>query len=165
MLFRSEREEYVDRNPARRLGAVGGFSRATKPRVGFEIHQLNRIFRAPIYFDAATQSSRGGRFWVPLLGLWTGMRLGECVQLRTDDVVQTDGVDVILVRRDEEGDKRLKTAASERIVPIHSELKKIGFLKHVAAMRENGEIRLFPELPKGIAGYSATLSKNGSVGF
>ena len=63
------------------------------------------------------------------------------------------GADVILVRRDEEGDKRLKTAASERIVPIHSELKKIGFLKYAEARREIDQIRLFPELPKGRAGY------------
>ena len=149
----AEYEEHIERNPARRLGAIGLPSRAAKRRVGFDIHQLNRIFRAPFYIDAAAQSSRGGRFWVPLLGLWTGMRLGECVQLRTDDVALMDGVDVILVRRDEEGDKRLKTAASTRIVPIHSELKNIGFLKYVEAMREIGEIRLFPELPKGKAGY------------
>ena len=149
----AEYEEYVERNPARRLGAVGAPSRAAKGRVGFDIDQLNRIFRAPFYLDATMQSSRGGRFWVPLLGLWTGMRLGECVQLRTDDVARVDGADVILVRKDEEGDKRLKTAASERIVPVHSELKKIGFLKFVETTRAIGEMRLFPELPKGKAGY------------
>lgn len=81
------------------------------------------------------------------------MRLGECVQLRTDDVARVDGVDVILVRRDEEGDKRLKTTASERIVPIHSELEKMGFLKYVESRRGIDEIRLFPELPKGKGGY------------
>jgi integrase len=149
----AEYEEYVERNPARRLGAVGAPLRAVKGRVGFDIDQLNRIFRAPFYLDATMQSSRGGRFWVPLLGLWTGMRLGECVQLRTGDIARVDGVDVILVRRDEEGDKRLKTAASERIVPVHSELKKIGFLKFVETTRAIDEMRLFPELPKSKAGY------------
>jgi integrase len=45
---------------------------------------------------------------VPLLSLWTGMRRNEVVQFRTDDVAVSDGVDVILIRTDEEGDKRLK---------------------------------------------------------
>lgn len=149
----AEYEEYVERNPARRLGAVGTPSKTIKRRVGFDIDQLNWIFHAPFYLDAATQSNRGGRFWVPLLGLWTGMRLGECVLLRTDDVTRIDGVDVILVRGDEEGDKRLKTTASERVIPIHSELEKIGFLKYVDARRRSNEIHLLPELPKGKGGY------------
>jgi integrase len=64
---------------------------------------------------------------VPLLSLWTGMRLNECVQLRTDDVAGRDGVDVVLIREDEDGDKRLKTDASERFVPVNSELKRSDF--------------------------------------
>jgi integrase len=81
------------------------------------------------------------------------MRLNECVQLRTDDIAVLDGVEVILIRADEEDDKRLKTNASERFVPIHSELKKIGFLTYVAKMKRAGAVRLFPELPKGKRGY------------
>jgi integrase len=90
---------------------------------------------------------------VPLLSLWTGMRLNECVQLRTDDVAVMDGVDVILIREDDEGDKRLKTPASKRFVPIHPELKKIGFLTYAEEMQRAEETRLFPELPKGKGGY------------
>jgi integrase len=81
------------------------------------------------------------------------MRLNECVQLRTDDVAVLDGVDVILIRADEEGDKRMKTDASERFVPIHSELKKIGFLTYVRHKKLAGNLRLFPDLPKGKRGY------------
>ena len=62
------------------------------------------------------------------MSLWTGMRLNEVVQLRTDNVAILDGVDVILIREDEEGDKRLKTNASKRFVPIQRELKKMAFL-------------------------------------
>jgi integrase len=64
-----------------------------------------------------------------------------------------DGVDVILIREDEDGDKRLKTHASERFVPIHGELTKIGFLTYIAKMKRAGEVRLFPDLPKGKRGY------------
>src|SRR5436309_2696517 len=81
------------------------------------------------------------------------MRLGEIVQLRADDIERIDGVDVIQVRKDEKSDKRLKTAASERLVPIHSELKKIGFMAYAQTQRRKGDTRLFPELPKSKNGY------------
>ena len=81
------------------------------------------------------------------------MRLNEVVQLRTDNVAILDGVDVILIREDEEGDKRLKTNASKRFVPIQRELKKMAFLTYVPKMRTARAVRLFPELPKGKRGY------------
>ncbi len=149
----SVKEGEIEKNPAVGL-RVAAPQRQGRSRLPFSTEQLNLIFHAPHYVAAAGQiESRGGRFWVPLLSLWTGMRLNECVQLRTDDVAVRDGVHVILIRADEEGDKRLKTDASERFLPIHSELKKIGFLIYVMKMRHAGEVRLFPELPKGKKGY------------
>ena len=147
------KEAHIEKNPAVGL-KVAAPQRQSKSRLPFSTEQLNLIFHAPLYVAAAGDvESRDGRFWVPLLSLWTGMRLNECVQLRTDDVTVRDGVDVILIRADEEGDKRLKTDASERFVPIHRELKKIGFLTYVAKMKRAGSVRLFPELPKGKRGY------------
>ena len=147
------KEGHVERNPAVGL-KIAAPQREGKSRLPFSTEQLNRIFHSPLYTAAGGDlKKRDGRFWVPLLSLWTGMRLNECVQLRTDDVAVRDGVEVILIRTDEEGDKRLKTDASERFVPIHSELKKIGFLTYVGKMRRAGAVRLFPELPKGERGY------------
>jgi integrase len=138
------KEGHVEKNPAVGL-KVAAPQRQGKSRLPFSTEQLNRIFHAPLYVAAAGDiESRGGRFWVPLLSLWTGMRLNECVQLRTDDVALRDGVEVILIRVDEGGDKRVKTDASERFVPIHNELKKIGFLTYVTKMNSAGEVRLFP---------------------
>ena len=147
------KEGYIEKNPAVGL-KVTAPQRQSESRLPFSTEQLNRIFHAPLYLTAAGDiENRGGRFWVPLLSLWTGMRLNECVQLRTDDVAARDGVEVILIRMDEESDKRLKTDASARFVPIHSELKKIGFLNYVAKIKRAGTVRLFPELPKGKRGY------------
>lgn len=70
-----------------------------------------------------------------------------------------DGVPLIHVRAEGEG-ARLKTAASERRVPVHPELVRIGFLQHVEGMRKAGEDRLFPDLPIGMMGtYSDVFSK------
>lgn len=159
------KEGHVERNNAVGL-QVAAPQRQTKSRLPFSTEQLNRIFNARLYQTAAGDiGSRDGRFWVPLLSLWTGMRLNECVQLRADDVLVRDAVEVILIREDEEGDKRLKTHASERFVPVHSEVKKIGFLTYVMKMKRAGESRLFPELPKVSEATTATPSRNGLVGF
>jgi integrase len=158
-------EGHVEKNPARAL-KVAAPPGSAKSRLPFSTDQLTRIFNAPLYISAEGGSERcTGRFWVPLLSLWTGMRLNECVQLRSDDVAVLDGVDVILIRADEEGDKRLKTDASERFVPIHSELKKIGFPTYVRHKKLAGNLRLFPDLPKASEGTTAIPSRNGSVAF
>jgi integrase len=135
---------------------IAPVSRAEKRRLPFNLDQLNRIFHAPLYGGSASSADithREGQFWVPLIGLWTGMRLGEIVPLRTDDIELIDDVAVIHVRIDEENQKRVKTPASVRSIPVHNELKKIGFLGYAEAMRQRGDVRLFPELPKSAKGY------------
>lgn len=120
------KEGYIDRNPASGM-KVAAPPRPVKSRLPFSTDQLNQIFNASLYLMAEGDSeSRGGRFWVPLLSLWTGMRLNECVQLRTDDVAVMDGVDVILVREDEEGDKRLKTGQAKGSCQSTANYKKSG---------------------------------------
>ncbi len=94
---------------------------------------------------------RRGKFWVPLLALYSGMRLSECCQLTVDDVAVRDGADVIMVRG---GDgKKVKTAAARRVIPVHPELVKMGFLAYADAQRKAGHTRLFPELKRDRRGY------------
>jgi integrase len=129
-------------------------------RRSFTVEELNKLFRAPLYVgcknDERSYTKRGpnkprrGRFWVPLISLFTGMRMEEICQLDVSDVAKRSGVDVIMVR--EGGDKSLKSEAAERVIPIHPELRKIGFLKYVAAIRKAGETKLFPDLPPGRRG-------------
>ena len=54
--------------------------------------------------------------------------------------------------------KHVKTKAGIRLVPLHNELIKIGFLNYVKEMRK--EKRLFPELRVNARGhYSDDISK------
>ncbi len=72
---------------------------------GAALRQLQAIFNASFYTGCQDDEAgyakpgpnviRRGRFWVLLLSLWTAMRLGECCQLRVDDVTKLDGVPVI----------------------------------------------------------------------
>jgi integrase len=140
--------------------------RAKDKRLPFSTDDLKAIFNAPLftgcvddeagYAKPGSQIIRRGRFWVPLIALFAGMRLNEIAQLTLDDFAFEDETDVILIRGDDDGEtKRIKTQAGERFVPVHPELKRIGLLSFVddrrRASKTNGP--LFPELPIGVTGY------------
>lgn len=168
----------IDRNPAEGLGIAVEDRPDGEGRQTFTIPQLNLIFNAPLYRGCIDDEEgyakpgphviRRGRFWVPLISLWSGMRLNECCQLLTADVQEYEGVPVILITdapnggdEDEADRKRVKTKSGRRFVPIHPELQRIGFLDYVKEMQGRGAQRLFPELKPGKqTGYlSDTFSK------
>ena len=60
---------------------------------------------------------------------------------------------VILIRGGE--DKRVKTAAARRMIPVHPELVRCGFLAFAEVQRTAGHDRLFPELKRDRRGYFA----------
>lgn len=139
-----------------------------KPKTLFTIEELNRLFRAPLYVGCQNDESgyakrgpnkpRRGRFWVPVLALFHGFRCNEAAQLYTEDVGEQDGVFFIDVRSERANgdrcDKRLKNRQSDRRVPLHPVIVKMGFLEFVAARRlDAAHPRLFPELPLGANGY------------
>ena len=158
----AEREGYVDKNPAVGLRAAEPEGDQRGARRSFSTEQLRLVFNAPLYTgcqnDGAGFARRGpnvvrrGRFWVPLLVLFTGMRLNEVCRLGPDDVETRDGVPVILVRVGGDG-TRVKTAAVLWVVPVHPELVKIGFLTFAEARQAAGYRRLFPELKQDRRGY------------
>lgn len=97
------------------------------------------------------------RFWLIPLATFTGARLGELAQLDIKDFIEVDGIacidindiDAVEVKEDEGGrKKRVKTKNAKRLVPIHRELIRIGILRHVGRLREEGEQHLFPELSR-----------------
>jgi integrase len=157
----AEREEYIDRNPAIGLSVAAPAINRREARKSFTSGQLNAIFQAPIYTGcindersyskAGTNHPRRGRFWLPIISLFHGLRLNEAAQLQIEDIREQHGVDVILVRPGE--GKMLKSAAASRLVPVHPEATRIGFLRHVSEMKQAGEIWLFPELPTDRRGY------------
>ncbi|MEN3033287.1 hypothetical protein, partial [Chromobacterium amazonense] len=105
----------------------------------FTLDQVHQLF-AP---DSFRQLSTGAR-WAALLGLYTGARAGEVGQLFTLDVKEEEGIPCIRFT-DEGEDQRLKTDVSNRVVPLHPDLIKLGFLDYVAERRESGDWRLFPQ--------------------
>lgn len=160
-----QNEGWIERNPAKGLQVIDRVRRRDKRRP-FSTEQLRLIFDAPIYRgcvdDWAGYSTPGyahprrGRFWVPLIALFSGMRMNEICQLHVADIHRLDGVDCFFVTEgpsDADNGKRLKTAASERFIPIHPQLVEIGFLSFVEQRRAAGAVRLFSELQKSSTGY------------
>lgn len=90
-------EELADRNPAKALRLPDPVAKRDK-RLPFSKTQLRQIFDAPLYRGCVDglrgynrvgpERPRNARFWVPLIGLFSGARLGEICQLDVADVRQ-----------------------------------------------------------------------------
>lgn len=161
-------EGYIDRNPLKGLKLPDPVKKRDK-RHPFSTEQLRRIFGAPLFTGCKDDENgyavpgdrrpRRARFWVPLIGLFHGLRMNEICQLEVRDIQKIDGIMCFRIASGVSGTgqmKRVKTAASERLVPIHNELIKFGFLAFVESQRICGESCLFPELPLGHLGYRST---------
>jgi integrase len=87
---------------------------------------------------------------MPLMALLTGARLNELAPLTAADVITDPATDIVAIniKEDREQGRRLKTIGSARLVPLHPELTRIGFLKFVDWIRlaAGQEGRLFPLL-------------------
>lgn len=150
------REGYCSRNPFDGL-RVRQRHKVSEERSAFSPDDLKRLFNKTTY--AAADGPKPNQYWLPLLGLYTGARLNELCQLYTDDIVTIDGIACIHIRAIRP-DQKLKTASSERLVPIHTKLLALGFLTYVDKVREEGQERVFPELTcHKKHGYSAAPSK------
>jgi len=54
-----------------------------------------------------------------------------------------------------EGGKSTKTKGSQRIVPVHAELQKLGFVNYVTRVRKSGGASLFPRIGANARGQVA----------
>jgi len=134
-------------------------------RQPFSLSDLQAIFSSPVY--SSGERPKGGRleaaYWLPLLGLFTGARLEEIGQLRVADVQRKDYPDQngkmlsgwflhITGATDDKGqDNRIKNAASERLIPLHPELERLGFIAYVEKLADQ-KGRVFPDLKANIFG-------------
>jgi integrase len=161
------REEILDRNPSRGLRLPDEMAKRDK-RHPFSPAQLKAIFNSPLYTGCldgdrgyavpGSHLPRNARFWVPLLALHSGMRLSEICQLDVSDVRVIEGIVCIVITRDSlvgSKDKRLKTGASERVLPVHPKLVDLGLLAYAELQGRAGHSKLFHEINPGRNGVRA----------
>lgn len=148
-----------------------------KERFPWRTDELNTMFQAPIYTGCHSLRRwrdkgnfvprQSAMFWVPLIGLFSGMRLGEIIQLHVADVKTRAGIsyfDVTTILDDDEvkEQKSLKTATSRRGVPIHKTLFDVGFADFLEYRKRSGADRLFPDFgqAKDDGSWSKPFSKH-----
>lgn len=129
-------------------------------RLPYSIDELRLIFSSPVFTGCKSVTARStagplvlrdSKFWMPLVALYSGMRMGEIAQLLVADVRVENNVIYFDVNKDE--GKTLKTGTSRRRVPLHAALLEFGFADYVALLQAKGTKRLFPDLKPGADGY------------
>ena len=144
------------------------YTAARDQRDAWRSDEIVRLLNSPVYTGCASAVRwrpgpviiRDSRFWLPLLALFHGARMEEFADLRRADFGCDAGVwffdfregeDRRSGKRDQEGrraqDRRLKNNAAPRVVPLHPELVRLGFLRYVEATASNPGDPLFPDLP------------------
>lgn len=108
--------------------------------------QLQELFTSSRWkAPARTENEQPGAYWVPLVALLTGARLGEIAGLRVADVEEVDGLLALRIRN--HPGRTLKNIYSRRDLPIHPELGLMGFLAFLDHRRKVGkpDELLFPD--------------------
>lgn len=133
-------------------------------REPFDAHELQTIFNDELFTELKVPAGAKGAagVWLPLLALFGGARQGEYAGLRVSDVREDEQTRVMLMwfASDRKAGPRLKTKSSERVVPIHPELIKLGFLDYVAMRHKEGEHAwLFPTIAPDQKGALSAWAK------
>lgn len=157
-------KEYLKENPAISLKGESGLTKAEKiaakqiagdedeeGRAAFTAEQLKLIFSQLHYKTGHGKHVKKPaywytfEYWLPLLGLYGGLRIKEASQLHLADVREVDEVWCLDINR-RTADKSLKNDQSVRLIPIHPELIRLGLLRYCDSLRLAGYKRVFPDL-------------------
>lgn len=103
----------------------------SRPWEEFTADELRVIF-SPRYVQ---RMDKPDFYWIPLMALFSGARLGELCELRLEDFRVVERIPVFDIL---DG----KTDSSRRRVPIHSVLQELGLLQFVDALKARGAVRL-----------------------
>lgn len=152
--LRSER--YIDHQPFDGLHQKIPKGRNRRP--SYSSDQLNKILSSPLFcgFEAngkehlvGSEQADDWRYWPPLICIFTGARITEIAQLNAADIRHEFGAWFFHIKVDEKAGQNTKSGES-RIVPIHSQLIKLGVLDFAERQRKraqrDGNAQIFPDL-------------------
>lgn len=108
---------------------------------GFTREELQNIFN-PSFYPPKNNIYYAWRYWIPLIAIFTGMRLNEICQLYCDDIKYINRVWYFRLTNERQ-DQSLKNKQSKRLVPIHPKLIELGFIDFVKEVRSSKKDRLF----------------------
>lgn len=142
----------IPNNPATGL-QIAEKQRADQERNVYSLGDIkNIVANLPRAVDAPE------RYWIPLIGLYSGLRLNEICQLHVEDVISVDGHWCFDIN--DAGDKRLKNDASTRVIPIHPNLIDLGLIRYYEGLKVANQPRLWMNLAHiHMHGYTNSIGK------
>lgn len=143
-------------------------TRPRDERDRFSEKDLKKIFQKENYIlYTKIEEKRYELYWTPLIGVFTGLRLGEITSLYIDNVREIKGshrekrlcFDILV--EPERTDKSLKTQSSRRIVPVHDTLIELGLIEFIQLLKikDPKRERLFQELKYKSGNYNQNVSR------
>jgi integrase len=146
------KEGYISVNYAERM-KIPVRRRADEERKIYSQEEIQKIVK-----HLPHDPRKPERYWIPLIAMYSGLRLDEICQMYVEDVRLVDGMWSFSIN--DEKDKKLKTLSSKRIVPVHPELLNIGFVEYVDELKESGSPRLWMNLSRRDSdGYGNAFGK------
>ena len=133
-----KRREEISTNPAEGLAIKSNRSPRAE-RAVFAKDELMKMLEM-----LRPEQKHPERYYITLLGLYTGARLNELCQLDTKDVITTeDRIHCISINTNGDPKKSVKTNYAVREIPIHQNLIELGFLDYVIQRRELNQEKLW----------------------
>ena len=132
---------HIENNPLTGMKVMAGA--AKDARLSFEPSDLHALLNQESLRQAARKHT--WRYWLPLIGRYTGARLEEICQLHVDDITNHQGIPCFRIDDRHDGQK-LKNRSSRRIIPIHAKLLELGLLAYAESIGNADRSRLFPDL-------------------
>lgn len=165
---------YLSVNPAANIRIeVPKKIKGQKSRRPFTELELRKLFSGPVFTGCSSAKRRltpgevklkDDYFWIPVLGLYTGARLGELVQLHLRDVVIDGPIPYIEISEtvDSAGanqpHKHVKSEAGIRRIPLHPDVMALGLADFVKRRRKlKHSPRLFWPIKFGADGQASTV--------
>ena len=114
--------------------------REIEEREPFDVADLRAIFKTPVFSEGKRPKGGAGEaaFWLPLIGLFSGMRLSEIAGLLIRDLQFNEEIGRWLFDVRPNTERTIKNASSMRRVPMHRELERIGLLRYRESLLAKG---------------------------
>lgn len=114
------------------------------------VHPVWRDGRCPARGCDGRKFENFGLYWLPIIADLTGARREEIAGMKLSEVVTDTRIPYFDFRLNE--NRRLKNKSSQRCVPIHEVIQRLGFFDYVSSLRDAGQTDLFPDLKPASAG-------------